>query len=142
LRVVLLWARLVAKGSATDELLVGDPVGLVDVTSRCQLRAAELSMAVMPERRMSACLPSGYESFAGRGGQQLASKGVQDGHLSISPETSFFKRTYKRVSNLAIEAIDQTIPSLAWGKELVVQAPRNGDLLSDCGLSSRLRLCA
>ena len=66
--------------------------------------------------------------------QQLASKGVQDGHLSISPETSFFKRTYKRVSNFAIEAIDQTIPSLAWGKEFVIQAPRNGDLLSELWL--------
>jgi hypothetical protein len=66
--------------------------------------------------------------------QQLASKGVQDGHLSISPETSFFKRTYKRVSNFAIEAIDTQIPSLGWDKEFVVQAPRNGDLLSELWL--------
>ena len=35
------------------------PMGLVDVTSRCQFRAAGLSMVVTPERRMSACLPSG-----------------------------------------------------------------------------------
>ena len=36
------------------------PIGLVDVTSRYQLRAAGLSMVVMPERRMSACsLPPG-----------------------------------------------------------------------------------
>ena len=63
--------------------------------------------------------------------QQLASKGVQDGHLSISPETSFFKRTYKRVSNFAIEAIDTSIPSLAWNKEFSVTVPRNGDLLSE-----------
>lgn len=63
--------------------------------------------------------------------QQLASKGVQDGHLSIAPETSFFKRTYKRVSNYAIELIDQTIPSLAWGKGFTVQISRNGDLASE-----------
>ena len=35
------------------------PIGLVDVTSRCQFRAAGLSMVVTPERRMSACVPSG-----------------------------------------------------------------------------------
>ncbi|HIE72292.1 MAG TPA: hypothetical protein EYP98_20165, partial [Planctomycetes bacterium] len=66
--------------------------------------------------------------------QQLASKGVQDGHLSISPETSFFKRTYKRVSNYAIESIDQTIPSLSWDKEFVTQLSRNGDLMSELWL--------
>ena len=56
--IVFLWARLVAKGSTVDELLVGvgDPMGLVDVTSRYRFRAAGLSMVVMPERRMSACL--------------------------------------------------------------------------------------
>lgn len=63
--------------------------------------------------------------------QQIASKGVQDGHLSIAPETSFFKRTYKRVSNYAIETIDQSIPSLAWGKGFTVQISRNGDLMSE-----------
>ena len=66
--------------------------------------------------------------------QQLASKGVQDGHLSISPETSFFKRTYKRVSNFAVESLDQAIPSLAWDKSFVVQLSRNGDLLSELWL--------
>lgn len=63
--------------------------------------------------------------------QQLASKGVQDGHLSIAPETSFFKRTYKRVSNYAIETIDQTVPSLGWGHGFTVQVARNGDLSSE-----------
>ena len=33
------------------------PVGVVDVTSRYRFRAAGLSMVVMPERRMSACVP-------------------------------------------------------------------------------------
>ena len=33
------------------------PMGLVDVTSRYNIRAAGLSMVVMPERRMSACVP-------------------------------------------------------------------------------------
>lgn len=72
--------------------------------------------------------------------QQLASKGVQDGHLSISPETSFFKRTYKRVSNYAIEAIDQTISSMAWGKDYQVQVSRNGDLLCETWLVVSINL--
>lgn len=66
--------------------------------------------------------------------QQLASKGVQDGHLSISPETSFFKRTYKRVSNFACECIDNSIAALSWDKEFVSSVPRNGDLLSELWL--------
>ena len=63
--------------------------------------------------------------------QQLASKGVQDGHLSISPQTSFFKRTYKRVSSYAIEAIDQSVTGMQWGKEYPIQLSRNGDLLTE-----------
>jgi hypothetical protein len=45
---------LTAKLGALMKRLI-TPVGLVDVTSRYQLRAAGLSMVVMPERRMSAC---------------------------------------------------------------------------------------
>ena len=70
----------------------------------------------------------------------MASKGVQDGHLNIAPETSFFKRTYKRVSNFAIETIDQTIPSLAWGKGFTVQISRNGDLMSELWLTVNVKL--
>lgn len=73
--------------------------------------------------------------------QQLASKGVQDGHLSIAPETSFFKRTYKRVSNYAIESIDTGIASLAWGKSFTVQMPRNGDLCSEVWILVNINLC-
>lgn len=66
--------------------------------------------------------------------QQLSSRGVQDGHLSISPETSFFKRTYKRVSNFAVEAIDSTVSGLGFDKEFTHQISRNGDLLSETWL--------
>ena len=55
-RIVIARARLVVEGSTVDELLVGDPMGLVSVTSRYRFRAAGLSMVVMPERKMSACL--------------------------------------------------------------------------------------
>jgi hypothetical protein len=63
--------------------------------------------------------------------QQLASKGVQDGHLTIAPETSFFKRTYKRHSNYAIEAIDVPFPSISWGNDCSVSVTRNGDLMTE-----------
>ena len=72
--------------------------------------------------------------------QQLASKGVQDGHLSIAPETSFFKRTYKRVSNYAIEAIDQSIPSLSWEHGFTVTISRNGDLLAELWICMNVQL--
>ena len=58
-RIVLLWARLAAKGSPVINSWLVAPIGLVDVTSRYQFRAAGLSMVVTPERRMSACLSSG-----------------------------------------------------------------------------------
>jgi hypothetical protein len=72
--------------------------------------------------------------------QQLSSKGVQDGHLSIAPETSLFKRTFKRVSNYAIESIDQEIPSAAWGKSTTVQISRNGDLISEVWMHMNIKL--
>lgn len=74
--------------------------------------------------------------------QALAAKGVQDAHLSIAPETSFWKRTYKRVSNYAIESIDQQISSVGWDKEYVVQMSRNGDLVADTWLNLELNLLA
>jgi hypothetical protein len=51
--------------------------------------------------------------------------------LSIAPETSFFKRTYKRVSNYAIEAIDQPLTNPQWGGHPVVHISRNGDLIGE-----------
>ncbi len=40
------------------------PIGLVDVTSRYQFRAAGLSMVVTPERKMSACSLSPGKNLA------------------------------------------------------------------------------
>ena len=58
LRVLCAGEDVVARIVTVDELLVGDPMGLVSVTSRYRFRAAGLSMVVMPERRMSACVSS------------------------------------------------------------------------------------
>jgi hypothetical protein len=63
-RIVFLWARLAARGSPVDELLVGGLIGLADVTSRYQFRAAGLSMVVTPERKMSACSLSPGKNLA------------------------------------------------------------------------------
>lgn len=59
--------------------------------------------------------------------------------MSIAPETSFWKRTYKRVSNYAIEAIDQPISSPAWGTKNVCIISRNGDLCSEMYLLLNVR---
>lgn len=56
---------------------------------------------------------------------------MQDAHLSIAPEASFFKRSYKRVSNYAVETLDLDIPSIAWGKNFNVIISRNGDLATE-----------
>lgn len=67
--------------------------------------------------------------------QQLSSVGVQDGHLSISPETSFWKRSFKRVAGFAIEAVNQDLGTVTWNasntQTRTQQISRNGDLLVD-----------
>ena len=55
--IVFPWARLVAKGSPAMSSRLVTPIGLADVASTSRFRAAGLSMVVMPERRMSACVP-------------------------------------------------------------------------------------
>ncbi len=72
--------------------------------------------------------------------QQLASRGIQDSHLSIAPEASFFKKTYKRISNYAIEALDMSLDSIAWGQARQVNINRNGDLLTEMWLVLELEL--
>ena len=69
------------------------------------------------------------------------SLGAQDAYLSISPQVSFFKRGYKRVSNYAVEAIDHSISSISWGKEIVTPISRNGDLMTDMWLLVDVNLC-
>lgn len=73
--------------------------------------------------------------------QQLSAKGVQDGHLMIAPETSFFKRTYKRHSGFALECNDVEFNSAQWNAVgMSVNLPRNTDLLVDVWLFMRINL--
>ena len=58
-------------------------LGLVDVTTRSQFRAAGLSMVVSPERRMSACLPSGKGLWVGRRDARVGVEVVDDRRLDV-----------------------------------------------------------
>jgi hypothetical protein len=61
---------------------------------------------------------------------QLASFGAQDAYLTGSPQVTYFKLTYRRHSNFAIESIRQTFDGTAdFGKSPTVSVSRNGDLL-------------
>ena len=62
---------------------------------------------------------------------QLVAYGAQDIYLTGNPQITFFKVIYKRHSNFAIEAIEQSYNGYAeLGKLLTVTISRNGDLLS------------
>ena len=62
----------------------------------------------------------------------LVAIGVQDTYLTGDPQTTYFRQTYKRYTNFAMEPVRQVIegdPAAgAWSQ---VTVTRNGDLLSD-----------
>lgn len=62
---------------------------------------------------------------------QLVAYGTQDIYLTGNPQITYFKAVYKRYTNFAVEAIEQTINGTAdFGKKFSVTIARNGDLLS------------
>jgi hypothetical protein len=66
----------------------------------------------------------------GGGLLQLVAYGAQDVYLTGNPQITFFKVVYRRHTNFAMEAIEQTPtgnPSL--GSRISVQITRNGDLI-------------
>jgi hypothetical protein len=67
----------------------------------------------------------------GGGLMQLVAYGAQDVYLTGNPQITFFKVVYRRYTNFAIEAIEQTVNGTAQlGKKFSVTIARNGDLLS------------
>ena len=67
----------------------------------------------------------------GGGLMQLVAYGAQDIYLTGNPQITFFKVVYRRHTNFAIEAIEQTVNgTAALGKKFSVTVARNGDLLS------------
>jgi hypothetical protein len=62
---------------------------------------------------------------------QLVAYGAQDIYLTGQPQITFFKVVYRRHTNFAIEAIEQTFNgSPSFGSKSSVQITRNGDLVT------------
>lgn len=62
---------------------------------------------------------------------QLVSWGAQDTYLTGNPQITFFKVVYRRHTNFAVEAIENTFTSTAdFGKTSYCTVNRNGDLMT------------
>jgi hypothetical protein len=62
---------------------------------------------------------------------QLVAYGAQDVYLTANPQVTFFKQLYRRHSNFAMEAIEQTFNGVAnFGKRVTCTIARNGDLIT------------
>ena len=62
---------------------------------------------------------------------QLVAQGAQDAYLTENPQITFFKKIYRRHTNFALEAIEQTnLGTVAFGGKFSVEVARNGDLIN------------
>ena len=67
----------------------------------------------------------------GGGLLQLVAYGAQDVYLTGNPQITFFKVVYRRHTNFAIEAIQQTFNgNPGYGNTVNCQISRNGDLIN------------
>jgi len=67
----------------------------------------------------------------GGGLLQLVAYGAQDVYLTGNPQITFFKVAYRRHTNFAMEAIQQTFSGIAdFGNSVTCQISRNGDLIN------------
>ena len=67
--------------------------------------------------------------FWGGGLMQLVAYGAQDVYLTGNPQITFWKVTYRRYTNFAIESIEQTFNGQAdFGRRVTCIISRNGDL--------------
>ena len=67
----------------------------------------------------------------GGGLLQLVAYGAQDVYLTGNPQITFFKVVYRRHTNFAIEAIQQTFNgTVGYGQTVNCQISRNGDLIN------------
>jgi hypothetical protein len=75
----------------------------------------------------------------GGGLMQLVAYGAQDVYLTGNPQITFFKVVYRRHTNFAVEAIEQTFNgSVGLGKRVSCQITRNGDLITKMYLKASL----
>ena len=69
---------------------------------------------------------------------QLVAYGAQDVYLTGQPKVTFFQAVYKRYTNFAMEAIQQTVNGSATNSSRVsVTIARNGDLVGDMWLQMK-----
>ncbi len=67
----------------------------------------------------------------GGGLLQLVAYGAQDVYLTGNPQITFFKVAYRRHTNFALEAIEQTFNgNPSYGSRVTCQITRNGDLIN------------
>ena len=65
----------------------------------------------------------------GGGLMQLVAYGAQDVYLTGNPQITFWKVTYRRHTNFALESIEQTFNGQAdFGRRVTCTISRNGDL--------------
>jgi hypothetical protein len=77
----------------------------------------------------------------GGGLMQLVAYGAQDIYLTGNPQITFFKVVYRRHTNFAVEAIEQTFNGAAnFGQKFSCTISRNGDLLSRVYLETELQI--
>lgn len=70
---------------------------------------------------------------------QLVAYGAQDVYLTAEPTITFWKAVYRRHTNFACEAMEQTLNGTAnWGNKVVCRVSRNGDLMSRCYVRATL----
>lgn len=75
----------------------------------------------------------------GGGLMQIVAYGSQDVYLTGDPQITFFKTVYKRYTNFALEAIEQTFNGSAdFGKRVSCTISRNGDLINSTYLQVQL----
>ena len=76
----------------------------------------------------------------GGGLLQLVAYGAQDVYLTGNPQITFFKVVYRRHTNFAIEAIQQTpTGSNSLGSRASFQITRNGDLIHRVYFNAKLK---
>jgi hypothetical protein len=70
---------------------------------------------------------------------QLVAYGAQDVYLTGNPQITFFKVVYRRHTNFACEAIEQTFTGTAdFGRKVTALISRSGDLINKCYLQVTL----
>jgi hypothetical protein len=76
----------------------------------------------------------------GGGLMQLVAYGAQDVYLTGNPQITFFKVVYRRHTNFACEAIEQTFNGTpAFGGKATVPITRNGDLVTKMWLKTDIK---